>query len=168
MIPEKDYGARVEKTKGTTSLASGSVLVTGEIPRVTTFEKGLAPNTQYLKLDGEFRHEPLILDDQALVVSVKDKGLVVITGCGHAGIVNTTDYARQISGVDRVHALIGGLHLEGQYFDPIIDQTVDSLEKISPKFIVPAHCTGLRASFKIFGAMPQNYVESGVGTTFKF
>lgn len=163
-----ELGADLRKTKGTSSLVSESVMVTGEIPRLTPFEKGLPPNTQYLKLDGEFKHEPLVLDDQALIVNVRDKGLVILTGCGHSGIVNTVDYARRAAGVDRVHAIIGGFHLEGAYFDPVIDPTVESLKRISPKFLVPSHCTGLRASLKLLEAMPSGFLENSVGTTFRF
>jgi len=166
--PLHDAGARVEKTKGTTPLASESALVSGEIPRVTPFEKGLPPSTQFLRYDGEFRHEPLILDDQALIVNLKDKGLVILTGCGHSGIINTVNYAKRISGVDRVYAIIGGFHLDGSYFDPIIDLTVESLKEVSPRYVVPSHCTGLRASSKMLAAMPSSYIENSVGTTLRF
>ena len=161
-------GASLQMARGPTPLAAGTALVTGEIPRVTAFEKGLPPNTQYLRQDGEFKHEPLVLDDQALVVNLQGRGLVVLTGCGHAGVVNTMNYARQVSGVDQIHAIVGGFHLEGAYFDPIIDPTVEAIRVASPRFVVPSHCTGMRASFKLHNAMPSSYVENSVGTTFRF
>ncbi|MGH4026397.1 MAG: MBL fold metallo-hydrolase, partial [Pseudonocardiaceae bacterium] len=88
-----------------------SVLITGEVPRTTDFETGLAIH-QALRTTG-WEPDPLILDDQALVVHVRDRGLVVLTGCGHAGIVNITRYARALSGVAHVHAVLGGFHLSG-------------------------------------------------------
>ncbi len=163
-----DSGASLLKSKRPTPLASDSALVTGEIPRVTAFEKGMPPNMHYRIVDGDLVHDPLILDDQGLVVNVKGKGLVVVSGCAHAGIVNTVEYAKQISGTDRVHAVIGGFHLTGAFFAPIIDKTVAEMARISPKVIIPSHCTGLRGLVKIVNAFPDAFVENSVGTIFQF
>jgi 7,8-dihydropterin-6-yl-methyl-4-(beta-D-ribofuranosyl)aminobenzene 5'-phosphate synthase len=73
-----------------------SILVTGEVPRTTDFEKGF-PN-HYSEIDGKMENDPLIKDDQAIIFSIKDKGLVVITGCGHSGIVNILKYAKELTG----------------------------------------------------------------------
>ncbi len=99
-------------------LFAESVLVTGEVPRATDFERGL-PHHQALR-DGGWEPDPLVLDDQALVVHVAGRGLVVLTGCGHAGIVNIVRYARALTGVEQVHAVVGGFHLTGAAFEPII------------------------------------------------
>ena len=77
-----------------------SILVTGEIPRTNDFEKGF-PN-HYSEVDGKMENDPLIKDDQAIVLNIKDKGLVIITGCAHAGIINIIKYAKQLSGEDRI------------------------------------------------------------------
>ena len=74
-----------------------SILVSGEIPRTNDFEKGF-PN-HYSEVDGMMENDPLIKDDQAIVLSIKDKGLVVITGCAHAGIINILNYAKELTGV---------------------------------------------------------------------
>ena len=86
--------------------------ITGEIPRETSFEKGFPyqyaedPNNEKILMP-----DPLIKDDQAIVVNISDKGLVILTGCGHAGVVNTINYAKKITGVSRIYAIIGGFHL---------------------------------------------------------
>ena len=84
--------------------------MTGEVERTTTFEKGIPGMEMFA--DGRWEPDP-IRDDQALVINVKDKGLVVISGCAHAGIINTVEYARKITGIDHVHAVLGGFHLTG-------------------------------------------------------
>lgn len=163
-----DSGAIFEKNEKPSPLASESAYVTGEIPRVTEFEKGAPPNTHFSVEDGELVHDPLILDDQGLIINVRDKGLVVVSGCAHAGIVNTLEYAKQISGVNKIHAVVGGFHLTGRFYEPIIDETVDSIRQMSPKVVIPSHCTGLRALIKLANACPQAFVENSVGTTFRF
>ena len=100
-----------------------------------------------------------------MVVSLGDKGLVVLSGCGHAGIVNTVRYARKLTGTDAVAAIIGGFHLSGPMFEPIIDRTVDALAQLSPSLVVPAHCTGWRAVHRLATSLPSAFVLSTVGTT---
>jgi len=114
--------------------------------------------------------DPLIKDDQAIVVNVKNKGLVVITGCGHAGIINSVDYARKVTGVDKIHAIIGGFHLpaDGGIFEEAIDSTLKELQKIDPECIVPCHCTGWKATNRIIDLMPNKFTQSAVCTTFTF
>ncbi len=163
-----DRGGRIEKTDKPTALASESAYVTGEIPRVTAFEKGMPPNTHYSIVDGELVHDPLVLDDQALVINVKDKGLVVISGCAHAGIINTLESAKRISGVRKIHAIVGGFHLSGKFYQPVINDTVNAIKQMAPKAVVPSHCTGLRALVKIANTFPDAFIENSVGSTFSF
>ncbi|HUW97056.1 MAG TPA: MBL fold metallo-hydrolase, partial [Anaerolineae bacterium] len=85
-------------------------LATGLIPRRTDFEK---VTTSALYREGkELVHDP-IHDDQAIMINVKGKGLVVVSGCAHSGIVNTIIHGQEISGVERVWAVLGGFHLSG-------------------------------------------------------
>lgn len=142
-----------------------SVLVTGEVPRTTEFERGMAPH-QALR-HGAWEPDPLILDDQALIVHVRGRGLLVLTGCGHAGVVNITRYARALTGVEAVAAVIGGFHLTGALFEPIIAPTVDALAALSPGMVVPAHCTGWKAQAALAGRLPDAYVANSVGTRFE-
>jgi 7,8-dihydropterin-6-yl-methyl-4-(beta-D-ribofuranosyl)aminobenzene 5'-phosphate synthase len=142
----------------------GSVLVTGEVDRTTDFETGMPYHEA--RHNGRWEPDPLILDDQAVVVNVRDRGLVVLTGCGHAGAVNIVRHAMRLTGVDRLHALLGGFHLSGPAFEPIIDPTVAALGELAPELIVPAHCTGWRAQHRLAAALPDAFVPNAVGTTF--
>ncbi len=88
------------------------------------------------------------------MVNVRDKGLVVLTGCGHAGAINTLRHAQELTGIRRSHAIIGGFHLSGPHFEPIIAPTVAALKEIALKMIVPAHCTGWKATHAIAREFP--------------
>ncbi len=140
------------------------MLITGEVDRTTDFETGL-PFHEALHGSG-WEPDPLILDDQALVVHLRDKGLVVLTGCGHAGAVNIVRHALRLTGVARLHALLGGFHLTGPAFEPIIEPTVAALTELAPELIVPAHCTGWRAQHRLAAALPDTFVPNAVGTSF--
>jgi 7,8-dihydropterin-6-yl-methyl-4-(beta-D-ribofuranosyl)aminobenzene 5'-phosphate synthase len=146
-------------------LLDRSLLVTGEVDRTTEFETGF-PVHEKLH-EGAWVPDPLILDDQALIVHVRGKGLVVLTGCGHAGIVNILRYARKLTGVERIHATMGGFHLTGGFFEPVIPHVVRALAKIAPPVIVPAHCTGWRATHALAAALPGSFIQNSVGTRFE-
>ena len=143
------------------------VLITGEIPRTNSFEKGF-PNHYFEVQEGKMEADPLIKDDQAIILTVKDKGLVIITGCGHAGIINTLNYAKELTGDDRICCVVGGMHLSGGLFEPIIPTTVDELEKMKPRFVVPCHCSGLKAMTEIARKMPSAFIQNSVGTNYIF
>jgi 7,8-dihydropterin-6-yl-methyl-4-(beta-D-ribofuranosyl)aminobenzene 5'-phosphate synthase len=151
--------------RGPSFLMNGTILVTGQIERTTDFEKGL--KNQEAEIDGSWQADPWVYDDQALVINVRNKGLVVITGCGHAGVINILRQARSQTGVERIYAVLGGFHLTGSLFEPIIPQTIEALQQINPAVIVPAHCTGWRATQRIAQTMPEAYTPNSVGTTFK-
>jgi 7,8-dihydropterin-6-yl-methyl-4-(beta-D-ribofuranosyl)aminobenzene 5'-phosphate synthase len=141
-----------------------SILVTGEVPRTNDFEKGFP--IHYSEIDGKMENDPLIRDDQSVILNIKDKGLVVISGCSHAGIINIIKYAKELSGEDRIYAVIGGMHLTGGIFEPIIPRTIDELEQLTPKFIIPCHCSGLKAITEIAKNMPDAFIQNSVGTNY--
>ena len=107
-IPSADQvaPAKYSPTKQPYLIAENSILVTGEIPRKTSFEKGFSKHRVFS--EGRWRPDPWIRDDRAIIINVKRKGLVIVSGCAHAGIVNTTLYAQHITGVKRLHAIMGG------------------------------------------------------------
>jgi 7,8-dihydropterin-6-yl-methyl-4-(beta-D-ribofuranosyl)aminobenzene 5'-phosphate synthase len=115
-------------------------------------------------IDGKWQPDPWVHDDQAVIMNVKSKGLVVLTGCGHAGVVNTVAHAKNITGVNEIHAVIGGFHLTGPVFEPIIAPTVQALKEFNPSIIVPEHCTGWRAMHEIAREFPSAFVPNSVGT----
>lgn len=158
-------GFEVIEERRPSFLLDGSLLVTGEVDRTTEFEKGF-PIHQAFR-DGGWQPDPLILDDQALIAHVRDKGLVVLTGCGHAGIVNIVRYARKLTGVDEVYAVIGGFHLNGPLFEPIIAATCQALQQLAPKVIVPAHCTGWKAQVALAAAFPDAFIQNTIGTRYE-
>jgi 7,8-dihydropterin-6-yl-methyl-4-(beta-D-ribofuranosyl)aminobenzene 5'-phosphate synthase len=157
-------GFEVVERRQPSLLLDGCVLITGEVDRTTDFERGF-PGHQ-AERDGHWEPDPLILDDQALVVHVAGRGLVVLTGCGHAGAVNIARHALRLTGVDRLAGLLGGFHLTGQVFEPLIEPTVAALTAMAPDLVVPAHCTGWRAQHRLAATLPGAFVPNAVGTSF--
>jgi 7,8-dihydropterin-6-yl-methyl-4-(beta-D-ribofuranosyl)aminobenzene 5'-phosphate synthase len=141
-------------------------LVSGRVERVTEFEKGFP--IQWAQGKSGWEPDPMIWDDQNLVCAVKEKGLVVVSGCGHAGAINILRNARRLTGIQQIHAFVGGVHLTGRIFEPIISPTVDELERLRPDYIVPGHCTGWKARQEISRRLPGAYLEPSVGTRYHF
>ncbi len=159
-------GWQVVEERAPSLLLDGMVLVTGQVDRVTDFEKGLP--TQYVQTKEGWEKDTWIWDDQAVVCNVKNKGLVVLSSCSHSGVINILRHAQRLTGVDRIHAFIGGLHLSGGLFEPIIPPTMDALAAINPAVVVPGHCSGWKATFELVRRFPAAYVQSSVGTRLHF
>ncbi|GIF72395.1 MBL fold metallo-hydrolase [Asanoa siamensis] len=143
-------------------LLDGMLLVTGEVDRTVPFEQGI-PNHEAL-VDGSWQPDPLIHDDQALVLHVAGKGLVILTGCGHAGVVNIVRYAKRLTGISQVYAVLGGFHLRA---GPVVDSTVAALAAESPALLVPSHCTSWIAQQALATAMPAATRPNTVGTRYE-
>ena len=158
-------GVPIVETEVPLSVLDGMFLFLTGIERKTSFEKGM-PAVYYREGDAEI--SDLIDDDSAIVMNLKDKGLVIVSGCGHAGIVNTIEYARKISGIEKIHAVIGGFHLTGPEFADRIAPTVESLKRIHPDHVVPTHCTGRNAIAAIEQAMPEAFIVNMSGTKLLF
>ncbi len=152
--------AELFEQRGPSLIADDTFMVTGEIEYVTDFEKGF-PNTM-TERDGNVEDDQ-ILDDQALVIKVKDKGLVVIAGCSHAGIINTVLYAQKIAGTKQVHAVLGGFHLAGAFFEQSIERTIAEFRHIGPDVIVPMHCTGWKALLRFSAEFPDAFAINSSG-----
>lgn len=159
----EDAGFDIVEDRRPSFLLDGSTLITGEVDRTTDFETGFPGHESFR--DGSWEPDPLILDDQALVIRLRDRGLVVLSGCGHAGIVNTVRYAQRLTGERQIAAIIGGFHLSGPMFESVIPATVRALEQLSAGLVVPAHCTGWRAVHQLAARFPETFVQSAVGTT---
>ena len=157
-------GFELVEQRGSSLLFDGTVLLTGEIERSTEFEQGMAVH-EALR-DGQWVPDPLILDDQALVANVRGRGLVVITGCGHAGVVNTVRFAQKLTGIERVYAVIGGFHLATSPLETVVWPTIEALVGLGPEVVVPTHCTGWRATHAIAAALPGAFVQGSVGTKY--
>ena len=158
-------GAEFHFTPCPTTIWQGKILITGGVERSNAFER--TNPIYYVEELGtwipDFFH-----DDQAVIFSLKGKGLIVITGCAHAGIINTIQYARRITGVDQIHAVIGGFHLSGSFFIPAISPTIAAMKEIDPPYIIPIHCTGWEAITRFAEEMPSQVFLNTVGTTYRF
>ncbi len=151
------------ESKEPTFVAADTILVTGEVDRTTDFEKGM-PGA-FVEKNRQMQPDPII-DDQSLIVHLAGKGLILITGCCHAGLINTIRYAQKITGVNDIHAVLGGLHLSGPAFAPIVERTIDELQRLNPAVIVPMHCTGWSSTKRLSEAFEQGFVLNSVGTTY--
>lgn len=172
-------GLKVMLAKQAT-VVSGHSFTTGQISRLTDFEKSPAAArltagpmdsacsaTHFGATKVETKPGELVADtfqgEHATCYHVKDRGLVVITSCGHAGVINSVRQAQKTSGVAKVHAVVGGFHLAPAP-DEIVAKTVAAFREIDPDYIIPAHCTGLNTIIAVHQAMPKKLVMPSTGT----
>ena len=160
-------GVEIIEERGPTLLVDGTVLITGEVERVTDFELGF-PIHQARTADGKWEPDVWVWDDQAVVCHIKGKGLLVLTSCSHCGVINVLRHARNITGVEQVYGLVGGMHLTGGLMEPLIPRTIAELASIAPSVVVPGHCTGWKATHELARQMPEAFIQSSVGTRLHF
>lgn len=161
----QDAGLCVVETEKPYLLLEDTILFLGEIPPTSDFEKGWSlPHC--LKNGKEERDA--IEDDTSIVMNIKEKGLVILSGCAHSGIINTVHYAMKVTGIDKIHAVMGGFHLSGPFFEPIIDRTAQELQKLNPAYVIPTHCTGRKAIMEIEKRMPRQFILNMSGTKLTF
>ncbi|KAJ5565812.1 hypothetical protein N7535_007450 [Penicillium sp. DV-2018c] len=180
-------GAVVDKHSDAHTVLDDFFLVSGEIPRVTPYETGLKNAVRYDPDENDWYSDELIVDERSLICNLKGKstsyidviddyqvntfpgkGLVVFTGCSHAGVVNTTKHAVQLTGgTVPVHAVVGGFHLAMSPADQI-ENTVTDLKNLDPGVLMPGHCSGWRAKFAIEKHMPGSLVPCTVGSRITF
>jgi 7,8-dihydropterin-6-yl-methyl-4-(beta-D-ribofuranosyl)aminobenzene 5'-phosphate synthase len=161
-------GAEAVNTRTEQLLLEGMAYVSGEIPRVSGFELGL-PGQYRRTLDGEgWEPDELVLDERFLAVNIAGKGLVVLTACSHAGVINVLTHARARFPEVPLHAVVGGLHLAGSN-ERIIPQTVDAMRGFDLAVIAAGHCTGWRAVNALTNAFGDaRVVPLAVGKRFGF
>lgn len=162
---EAHGGKVIEHTKPI-SLFDESVLITGEVPRNTSYESG-APSECRLNA-GNWVKSPEVIDERCLIFNLKDKGVCVFTGCGHTGVVNATEHAKNLLNETKIHLIMGGFHLAGPAFTNRISPTIADLLKINPTYIVTGHCTGRQAQTELTTTFSDRHIPYGVGTVFKF
>ncbi|NVN90786.1 MAG: MBL fold metallo-hydrolase [Desulfuromonadales bacterium] len=120
-------------------MIESNVGISGPIARLHPMEDTGGP----FFLDPEGRHPDPIRDDMAMWITT-DRGLVIITGCCHAGLLNTVEHIRNVSGVEKILGIIGGLHLANASHDRL-ETTCSALRGWNPEFVIPCHCTGEEA-----------------------
>jgi len=157
-------GADIILSKGPHELGPGC-WTTGNVPRLSFETSGMPKAMTYR--EGKAFTPDYVEEDQAIVINVKNKGLVVLSGCAHSGIVNTVNHARKISGVDKVWAIIGGFHL-ARANDDELSRTLEAIKVCQPKLVIPSHCTGFRAMCQFAAQMPDEFLPGVVGATYLF
>ena len=176
-------GLRVVLAKQPT-VVSGQAFTSGQIARVTDFERPPAASrlragaadsacsaSHFGLVKVEVRPGDLVPDnfqgEHATAFNLKDRGLVIITSCGHAGVVNSVRHVQKATGIEKVHAIVGGFHLAPAP-EEIVAKTVAAFKAIDPDYIIPAHCTGLNTIMAVYREMPAKLVMPSTGTRVVF
>jgi 7,8-dihydropterin-6-yl-methyl-4-(beta-D-ribofuranosyl)aminobenzene 5'-phosphate synthase len=145
---EAEYAGAVMLYSQSPVVLAPGIMITGEIERKETFETVEG----FWTIKEGLYSQDLILDDQALIVNIDGKGLAVISGCAHAGIINTIKHAQKVTGVEDLYAVIGGFHLMGAN-EGRIASTVEALLRLDPEIVRPGHCTGAKAVCRLMLAL---------------
>jgi 7,8-dihydropterin-6-yl-methyl-4-(beta-D-ribofuranosyl)aminobenzene 5'-phosphate synthase len=156
----------IVEERGPSLLLNSKILVTGQVERTTDFEKGFPPQRAFI--NGSWQPDQWVWDDQGVVVNVKNRGLVVLSSCSHAGSINVMRHARNITGVEKIYAFMGGMHLTGAIMEPLINPTLEAMADIKPDYVIPGHCTGWKAMHRLSSMLPEAYIQPSVGTRFQF
>jgi 7,8-dihydropterin-6-yl-methyl-4-(beta-D-ribofuranosyl)aminobenzene 5'-phosphate synthase len=159
----EEFPSRLQTNRQKAILGNGIVL-SGQIGRRTDFEPGM-PNA--LVDDGGSLVHDTLDDDQALFIELAGKGLIIVTGCCHAGIVNTIEHAWTLFPDIHVHAVIGGLHLNSAD-DEQMDKTIEYLSGVHPDYIAACHCTGYHAARRLMRHFERSWIPITVGATMTF
>jgi 7,8-dihydropterin-6-yl-methyl-4-(beta-D-ribofuranosyl)aminobenzene 5'-phosphate synthase len=157
-------GGEVVSDAAARTIVEDRYLLSGEIPRVTPYEKGFPPQVKRGRA-GEWEPDPLVLDERFLAVHVRGRGVVVFSSCSHAGVVNVVRHAAEVFDPVPVHGVFGGLHLSGAANEQWIDATIDDLASLRLGRIVPAHCTGHRAVHRLIERFREVVIPGAVGQT---
>jgi 7,8-dihydropterin-6-yl-methyl-4-(beta-D-ribofuranosyl)aminobenzene 5'-phosphate synthase len=166
MLTER--GAQVVNTRTAQTLLDGMFWLSGEIPRVTPFERGLADHYQRTEGELDWTPDPWLIDERFLSANVAGKGLVVFTACSHAGVINVLTHARACFSGVLLYAVAGGLHLAGPN-EPIIPETVEAMKDFGLTVIAAGHCTGWRAVTSLVNLFGDSIVDpSVVGKRYSF
>jgi 7,8-dihydropterin-6-yl-methyl-4-(beta-D-ribofuranosyl)aminobenzene 5'-phosphate synthase len=155
-------GARFVLDKGPVWLKD-SVVATGEIPMVTEYEQIDAQ--LFVKQGDDFAPDP-VLDDRAIIIK-SDEGLIVIAGCAHRGIVNTILYAQELTGEKRIHAIVGGIHLQ-RASEEQQEKTIAAFRGLGIERIGVSHCTGLPAAARLAQEFGDSFFFNNAGTVVSF
>lgn len=157
-------GFDLRETREPYSMLEGNVLFLGEIARTNNFEQNVSES--FYRENGLTKRDDF-LDDSAIAMLLKGKGLVIIAGCAHAGIINTIHHARKQTGESHVFVVMGGFHLTGKTKEQLTP-LLEALRQCNPRYIVPCHCTGRKASQWIEEAMPERFILNMSGTKLIF
>jgi len=158
-------GIKIVESAEPRPMLEGGLVFLGQIPKETDFEQAV-PFFKYEE-GGEEKID-LIEDDTAIAAQVRGKGLVVLSGCAHSGIINTVKWAKEVTGREELLAVMGGFHLTGPLFENRIQPTIEALKASNPRYVLPTHCTGRTAIMAIEKAMPDQFILNMAGTRLTF
>jgi 7,8-dihydropterin-6-yl-methyl-4-(beta-D-ribofuranosyl)aminobenzene 5'-phosphate synthase len=172
-VPSPDaitlHGADVVNNGESRFLLDNCFYLSGEIPRVSSFEKGRPDHLSRVDANTPWQSDPLLLDERYVAVHVRGKGLFVFTSCSHAGVVNVLHDLRQSFPDDPIYGVVGGLHLVGEASEKIIPDTMGALKEFNLKEVVPAHCTGWKALHALLNTFGETaIVPSVVGNRYQY
>ncbi|MFZ5643288.1 MAG: MBL fold metallo-hydrolase [Bacillota bacterium] len=156
-------GYEIRQTDSSEEIVPGALII-GPIPRVTDFEQG-SPILS-VERDGQVVQDDFV-GELSLAFNIAGKGLVILTACAHAGIINTVKRAIDLTGVEKIHAILGGFHLSGAPSEKI-EKTVKELVRVNPEQIVPMHCTGYQAGKLISDRMAGKFVLYSAGSRYSY
>jgi len=168
-IMQGDSKMEMEKAGASLSLTREPFMImpgittTGEVKRKTEFEGG---SIGLKTIENGMVADDLIFDDISVVANVGDKGLVIITGCSHAGIINIANQAVEVTGCNKIESIIGGLHLV-EAPDTVIKRTIEELSKLNVSWISAGHCTGFKAQAELYLAFGDRFSPLHTGTKFE-
>jgi len=159
----EEMGVKIEETESEKEILPGTY-ITGLIEMETPYEK--IPETLLVEKEGKIERD-YFEEERAVFFSIKGKGLVIISGCAHRGIVNTVKQVIKLTGIEKIHTIIGGFHLMGASEERIL-KTIKDLKDLFPSYLIPMHCTGFEASLLFSHMMKENFILNTVGTTYNF
>ncbi|KAF9316636.1 hypothetical protein BG006_003502 [Podila minutissima] len=170
----ENAGGKVALNGEAHTICEGFFGVSGVIPRLTSYETGIPNHVRWSKAKGEWMSEPEIMDERYLVARVRSKGLVVLTGCSHAGVINVCKDVQNVFAAgsegeqerSKIFFVVGGFHLAGNSVELRIKETVKDMAAVDPSYMAPGHCSGWRAKAALENGFPGRVVSLGVGSDF--
>lgn len=162
-------GAAVVNSPDARLIMEQMFYVSGEIPRVTPYERGLPPHVRLAQDGATWEPDPLLLDERYAAAHIRGKGVIVFTACSHSGVINVLKDARNVFGDVPLYAVMGGFHLSGAEVESIIPETIRDLASFGLQKIIPCHCTGWRALHALANVYKDDVLmPAAVGKKFMF
>ncbi|KAI1388388.1 Metallo-hydrolase/oxidoreductase [Hypoxylon trugodes] len=149
----ENAGAELVRSDEVHTALDDMFLISGEIPRLTEYEGGIRGGIRYNTENGKWETDELIMDERLVMCNLKGKGLVVFTGCSHAGVVNVSRHAIELGGGAPLYTVVGGYHLADGGPEKL-ELSMRDLKALEPKVLMPGHCTGWRFKVAIEKEMP--------------
>jgi 7,8-dihydropterin-6-yl-methyl-4-(beta-D-ribofuranosyl)aminobenzene 5'-phosphate synthase len=162
------HGAHIVSDEKPRTLLNDFFYLSGEIPRITSFEKGRQDHLCRSGEDQPWSPDPFLMDERYLAAELRNKGMIVFSSCSHAGIINVLHDVRANFPDKPIFGVFGGFHLVGS-LEKIIPDTIEGLKTFKPRQIIPGHCTGWRAQLALVNAFGEDVVvPSAVGSRYTF